>query len=227
MSSNGSRPRRPSSRPQIPRSLRLSIAVLAFVLLAVALAAPIVLHGGGSGEKACTSTLVYRGRRYVARPVPSAQVVQAIAIGVGLARGCDAPPSNVDLRSLTGIKPTAAVGLAGDQSSSTFVVGCAWPPPRGSSCDVFEAAALARDGPRATALKPRRTRHPLGREAPFSRGRRSRDRRCCHRPSDRQRRCRPVHLGSRKGRTRRQALQPRLGIPRKTRMGQSALASEQ
>jgi hypothetical protein len=97
--------------------LRLSIAVLAFLLLAAALAAPIVLHGGGSGEKACTSTLVYRGRRYVARPVPPAQVVQAIAIGVGLARGCNAPPSNVDLRSLTGIKPTAAVGLAGDQSS--------------------------------------------------------------------------------------------------------------
>jgi hypothetical protein len=83
--------------------------------LAATLAAPIVLHSWGSGEKGCLRMVVYRGRRYVARPVPPTQVVQAIAIGVGLARGCDAPPSNVDLRSLTGIKPTAAVGLAGDQ----------------------------------------------------------------------------------------------------------------
>jgi hypothetical protein len=97
--------------------LRLSLAALAILVLAAALAAPIVLHSGGSGKKGCPRVLVYRGRRYVARPVPSTQVVQAIAIGVGLARGCDAPPSNVDLRSLPGIKPTAAVGLAGDQSS--------------------------------------------------------------------------------------------------------------
>ncbi len=97
--------------------MRLLIAALAILILAGTLAAPIVLRGGGSGEKACTRTLVYRGRRYVARQAPPTQLVQAIAIGVGLARGCDASPSNVDLRSLTGIKPTAAVGLAGDPSS--------------------------------------------------------------------------------------------------------------
>jgi hypothetical protein len=112
---NGSRPLRPRSRPPIPRSLRLLIGAVSTLIIALALVVPVVLHERGTGRRACARTLVYQGHLYVARQVP--QVVQAIAIGVGVARGCGASPSNVNIRSVAGVKSTDAVALAGEQSS--------------------------------------------------------------------------------------------------------------
>jgi len=112
---NGSRPLRPRSRPPIPRSLRLLIGAVSTLIIALALVVPVVLHERGTDGKTCVRTLVYQGHRYVARQV--SQVVQAIAIGVGVARGCGASPSNVNIRSVAGVKPTDAVALAGEQSS--------------------------------------------------------------------------------------------------------------
>jgi hypothetical protein len=86
----------------------------AAVVVAAALVAPVVLSGGGSSPR-CAATLLYAGRSYTARPVAGA--VQAIAVGVGVVRGCGAGPSNVDVRSLVGVQPAVAVGLSGDQSS--------------------------------------------------------------------------------------------------------------
>jgi hypothetical protein len=90
---------------------------MATLIIAAALVAPVVLRGGGSRAKACAHTLLYQGRQYVARQVGPKQAVQAIAVGVGVTSGCGASPSNVDLRSLAGVKPTDAVALAADQSS--------------------------------------------------------------------------------------------------------------
>jgi hypothetical protein len=111
---NGSRPLRPRSRPPLPRSLRLLIGAIATLVIAAALVVPVVLNEGGSGGKTCVRTLLYQEHRYAARQV--GQVVQALAIGVGVTRGCGASPSNVDIRSVAGVKPTDAVALAGDQS---------------------------------------------------------------------------------------------------------------
>jgi carbon-monoxide dehydrogenase medium subunit len=44
-------------------------------------------------------------------------VVEGVAIGVGVTSGCGASPSNINIRSLVGVKPTAAVGLPGDASA--------------------------------------------------------------------------------------------------------------
>ena len=86
-------------------------------MIAAVLVAPVVLSSGGSAAKPCAGSLLYQGRRYVARPAGTAHVVQAIAIGVGVTSGCGASPANVDLRSLAGVKPSVAVGLPADQSS--------------------------------------------------------------------------------------------------------------
>lgn len=117
MSSDGSRPLRPRSPPPVPRWLRLLIGALVTLVIATALVAPLVLRGGGSGAKTCARTLLYHGHQYVARRVEPKQVIQGIAIGVGVTRGCGVSPSNVDLRSLAGVKSTDAVDPAADQSS--------------------------------------------------------------------------------------------------------------
>jgi hypothetical protein len=98
--------------------MRLLIGALAAFVIGGVLVAPVVLRGDGSpGGPACASSLLYRGRLYVARAAGAAPVVQAIAIGVGVTRGCGVSPANVDLRSLAGVEPSVAVGLPADQSS--------------------------------------------------------------------------------------------------------------
>lgn len=100
---------------RLSRRLRIALGVLAALLIAAVLVAPIVILGSGSPAKPCARTLAYKGRGYVARGAPS--VVQAVAIGVGVASGCGGSPQNVNLRSLTGVSPSVAVGVEADQSS--------------------------------------------------------------------------------------------------------------
>ena len=87
-------------------------------MIAAALVAPVVLTTGSgtSGGASCAETLLYERHEYVARPV-SPPVVQGVAIGVGVTSGCGTAPANINIRSLRGVKPAAAVGLPGDASA--------------------------------------------------------------------------------------------------------------
>jgi hypothetical protein len=87
------------------------------LVLAIVLVSPVVLGGAKSPTKPCAETLDFQGRRYVARPVASAALVEAATLGVGVVRGCGASPSNVDLLALAGVRSAAAVGLTADESS--------------------------------------------------------------------------------------------------------------
>jgi hypothetical protein len=91
---------------------------VAALLTAGVLVAPIVILGSGSSTAPCAALLHYQGRTYDVRRVTGA--VQAVAIGVGVERGCGAPAQNVDVRSLTGIDPSAAIAVA-DESGSIYV----------------------------------------------------------------------------------------------------------
>jgi hypothetical protein len=85
-------------------------------VIAAVLVAPVVLLGTGPGHKsACSTRIVYKGRHYVARP--TGRVVEAIAVGVGVASGCGAAPANVDLRTVQGVSAERAVALASDSST--------------------------------------------------------------------------------------------------------------
>jgi hypothetical protein len=114
---NGSKPRPPVRRLPGSRRVRLAVGVATGLVIAGVLVAPVVLLGTGSGTKTapCSAKLLYKGNRYTARQTDS--VVQAIAIGVGVASGCGTEPSNVNLRSLPGVKPAVAVALASDAST--------------------------------------------------------------------------------------------------------------
>jgi len=90
------------------------VGLVVAVVIAGALVAPVVLSGG-SGGAPCAATVAFDGSTYLARPVGG--FVQAIAIGVGVTHGCGVAPSNVNVRSLSGIDPVRAVGVSGDQSS--------------------------------------------------------------------------------------------------------------
>ena len=94
------------------RRLRLLVGALAAVVIAGALVAPVVISGGAPGGS-CSTTLVYRGHLYGARSVAGASAVQDLSIGVGATRGCGQKPENVNVRSLSGVEPAAAVGLEG------------------------------------------------------------------------------------------------------------------
>jgi len=109
------------------------LGALAAVVVVAVLVAPVVLRGGSSPR--CSSSLLYAGRTYVPRAVSSRDAVQAVAIGVGVTSGCGAQPSNVDVRSLVGVRPTAAVGVDG-QDSSVFV--------RPDLCPKADGASLLR-----------------------------------------------------------------------------------
>lgn len=89
--------------------------LLAAGVIAGALIAPVIISGGSSGG--CSTSLYYRGRPYVAREIAGAPPVQAIAIGVGVTRGCGTKPENVDVRSLAGVRPSRAIAAAGASSS--------------------------------------------------------------------------------------------------------------
>jgi hypothetical protein len=173
MHSNGSRPRRPSSRRQIPRSLRLSLAALAILILAATLAAPIVLHSspvdtGRPGDRDRHRSRTRMRRAAVQRRPPLD------------------PRDQADRSRWACGRPGRRSTFVCSASSLRKLMRCL------RASGFWLLTARGRDG----VLNPRRTRHPPAREAPPSRGRRSHDRRCCHRRSDRQRRCRPVHLGA-------------------------------
>lgn len=93
------------------RRVRLLVGALAALVIAGALVAPVVISSGGSGP--CSATLVYLGHAYSARAVKGASVVQDLSIGTGVTRGCGTKPENVNIRSLAGVRPAAAVGLEG------------------------------------------------------------------------------------------------------------------
>lgn len=93
------------------RRLRILIGAIVALVIAGALVAPVVISGGGTGS--CSTTLVYLGRAYGARSVEGTTVVQDLSIGVGITRGCGTKPQNVNVRSLSGVRPTVAVGLEG------------------------------------------------------------------------------------------------------------------
>lgn len=99
------------------RRTRVSLGVLAAAILATVLVAPVVLNGGSGAGASCAETLSFRNRDYTARRVGDVAFVQSVAIGVGVASGCGTQPSNVDVRSVQGLKPTVAVAVPTDQSS--------------------------------------------------------------------------------------------------------------
>ncbi len=101
----------------LSRRGRLLIGACAAVVIAIVLVAPVVLLTGSSGTKPCAQSLLYERHEYTARAVASSGVVQGVAIGVGVTSGCGAAPSNVNIRSLRGVKPAVAVGLSADESS--------------------------------------------------------------------------------------------------------------
>ena len=115
MSTNGSRPRRVGWRMPGSRRARLALGAATAVVIAAVLVAPVVLLGTGPKHAACSTTVRYQGQRYVART--SGRVVEAIAVGVGVASGCGTKPSNVDLRTVQGVSAARAVALASDSST--------------------------------------------------------------------------------------------------------------
>ena len=70
---------------------------------------------GGSGGNPCAAALLFRGNTYTARGATG--FVQAVAIGVGVTRGCGIAAQNVDVRSLASVPPSRAIGISTDQSS--------------------------------------------------------------------------------------------------------------
>lgn len=115
---NGSRPLGRPLGSRISRRGRFLIGASTALVIAAALAAPVVLMTGSGTSRGtpCAETLRYARNDYVARPV-SAPVVQGVAIGVGVTSGCGTAPANINIRSLRGVKPAAAVGLPGDASA--------------------------------------------------------------------------------------------------------------
>lgn len=99
----------------VNRRLRLAIGGTAALVVAGVLVAPVVLSGGPAGS--CSMSLSYLGHAYTVRSAGGADVVQAIAIGVGITRGCGSRPENVGVRSVAGVPPASAVAVAGDASS--------------------------------------------------------------------------------------------------------------
>ena len=115
MSTNGSRPRPVGWRIPGSRRTRLTVGAVTAAVIAAVLVAPVVLLGTGPKHAACSTTVLYRGQRYVARP--TGRVVEAIAVGVGVASGCGTKPANVGLRTVQGVSAARAVALASDSST--------------------------------------------------------------------------------------------------------------
>jgi hypothetical protein len=137
MSTNGSRPRPVGWRMPGSRRTRLAVGAATAIVIAAVLVAPIVLLGTGPKQAACSTTILYRGQRYLARP--SGRIVEAIAVGVGVASGCGTKPANVDLRSVQGVSAARAVALA-SQPSTVYVLRGVCP---GKQRDALLACLLA------------------------------------------------------------------------------------
>jgi hypothetical protein len=103
--------------PSLSRRLRIALGSVGALVLFGVLVTPVAFRGGGGS---CARTLRYAGRTYAARAVGDAEVVQSIAIGVGVVSGCSASPANVDIRSITGIRPASAVALP-TESATLYV----------------------------------------------------------------------------------------------------------
>jgi hypothetical protein len=97
------------------RRLRIALGSLGALVLLVVLVTPVAFRGGGGSS--CARTLRYADRSYTARDLGSAEVVQSIAIGVGVVSGCGATPANVDIRSIAGVRPAYAVALPTETST--------------------------------------------------------------------------------------------------------------
>ena len=94
------------------RRARLTVGAVTAAVIAAVLVAPVVILATGRKHAACSTTVLYQGQRYVART--SGRVVEAIAVGVGLASGCGTKQTNVDLRTVQGVSAARAVGVASD-----------------------------------------------------------------------------------------------------------------
>ena len=115
MSTNGSRPRPIGRRLPGSRRTRLAVGAAAAIVIAAVLVAPVVLLGTGPKHPVCSTTILYRGHHYVAHS--TGRVVEAIAVGVGVASGCGTTPANVGLRTVQGVSAARAVALASDPST--------------------------------------------------------------------------------------------------------------
>jgi hypothetical protein len=98
------------------RRVRLLIGAATALVLVGVLVAPVVLLGSGPSKSgSCRTTIRYQGRLYDARD--TGRVVEAIAVGIGVATGCGSKPTNVDLRTVAGADAGRAVALASDPST--------------------------------------------------------------------------------------------------------------
>lgn len=106
--------------PPRSRRLRVQLGILAALVIAVVLVAPVVLTGGGSGGPAvCAPRLRYDRQLYVRRTGGADTPTQKLAIGVGVLSGCGSAPTNVNVRSLLGVATARAVGI--DATSGIYV----------------------------------------------------------------------------------------------------------
>jgi hypothetical protein len=115
MSTNGSRPTPLGWRMPGSRRTRLAVGAAVALVIAGALVAPVVLLGTEQNHPPCSTTIVYKGHRYL--PQSTGRVVEAIAVGVGVASGCGTTPTNVDLRTVQGVSAARAVALSSDPST--------------------------------------------------------------------------------------------------------------
>jgi hypothetical protein len=49
--------------------------------------------------------------------MPTPRLVESLAIGVGVLSGCGTPASNIDVRSLSGVRQSVAIGIPSDATS--------------------------------------------------------------------------------------------------------------
>jgi hypothetical protein len=116
MSTNG---RPPSNAPRrvVSRPVRLIVGAVLGILLVAALVSPVLIGGGTPSPRTCARTLRYESQLYVARPMPTPRLVESLAIGIGVLSGCGTPPSNINVRSLSGVLRSAAIGIPSDSTS--------------------------------------------------------------------------------------------------------------
>lgn len=108
------------STPPRSRRLRVQLGIVAALVIAVVLVAPVVLTGGGSGGRGdCAPGLRFDRQPYVHRTGGAETPTQKLAIGVGVLSGCGNPPTNVNVRSLLGVTTARAVGI--DATSGIYV----------------------------------------------------------------------------------------------------------
>jgi hypothetical protein len=117
VSSNG---RPPHLTPRLPRSRRVRLAVGAIVgiVLILVLVSPVIIGGGTTPSASCAKTLRYEQHEYTAREMPTPRLVESLAIGIGVLSGCGTPPSNIDVRSFSGVDRQFAIGIPSDASSA-------------------------------------------------------------------------------------------------------------